>query len=172
MACRRVGAVFGLAVGIVMAVAGCLGKDKALQFTETSSQAAQRVDMLWDEAFAQLPSGVTAERNLSLDSLSCDAPTDGGPEGRIFVERRAQVVAPASTSWSVAEVLPTLSAFWERKGYKIITDDHIVNEYRHTVQTDDGYQLMIRVYDRDDRHDIYVGINSPCVWEFGTPDPQ
>lgn len=172
MARRRAGTVLVAAMVIMLAVAGCMGKDKALQPTETSAQATQRVDELWEEAFDQLPSGVTTERNLSLDALSCDAPTDGGPDGRIFVERRAQVVAPASSSWSVTEVLPTFSAFWQRKGYKVITDDHIVNEHRYTVQTGDGYQLMIRTYDRGGRYDVYVGVNSPCVWEFGTPDPQ
>lgn len=170
---RRVGAALAVAVVIMLTMAGCLGKDKALQPTETSAQAAQRVDMLWEEALAQLPSGITTERNLSLRSLSCDAPTDGGPGGRIFVERRAQIIAPASSSWSVTEVLPILSAFWQQKGYKVITDDNpFADLHRYHVQAIDGYRLFLQTHDRGGRYDVYLDASSPCVWEFGTPDPQ
>lgn len=162
-----------MAIILMLALAGCLGKDKALQPTETSAQAAQHVDALWDEAIAQLPSGVAAERDVTLDSVPCDAPTDGGPAGRIFVERRAQLVAPASGAWSVTEALPILSEFWLQNDYKVITDDNRIGDlYRFGVQAADGYRLLLRTFDRGERYDVYLTVSSPCVWEFGTPDPQ
>lgn len=172
MAHRRVGAVPAMAIVIMLAMAGCLGKDKALQPTETSAQAAERLDTLLREAVAQLPSDVTIEKALSVDALPCDAPTDGGPSGRIFGERNSRIIPSPVNSWSVTEVLPTLSAFWQRKGYKVITDERFRNLHSYFVQTDDGYRLFIETWDRGDHYDVSVGASSPCVWEFGTPGPQ
>ncbi|NIL43234.1 hypothetical protein HCB17_20400 [Salinispora arenicola] len=172
MANRRVGVVLVAAVVVMLAMAGCLGKDKALQPTETSAQAAERLEELLREAFAQLPSDVTVDRRLRVNAVPCDAPSDGGPEGRVFAERNAEIIPPASGAWSVTVVLPILSEFWEQKGYKVITDERFGNQHRYTVQLADGYRLFIRTYDRDGSYDVAVGASSPCVWEFGTPDPQ
>ncbi|WP_018790778.1 hypothetical protein [Salinispora arenicola] len=172
LACRRVGALLVTAVAILVTTAGCFGKDKALQPTETIAQATQRLDVLLQEALAQLPADVTTERAYKLDAIPCDAPTDGGPDGRIFAEHDFEIVPPASGAWSVTEVFPTLSAFWQQKGYKATTEDRIANEHRYFVQTDDGYQIFVLTYDRGDHYDVSVGASSPCVWEFGTPDPQ
>lgn len=172
MANRRVDAVLVAAVVIMLAVAGCLGKDKALQPTETSAQAAERLEELLREAIDQLPSDVTVDRRLRVNAVPCDAPSDGGPEGRVFAERNTEIIPPTSGTWSVTEVLPILSEFWEQKGYKVITDDRSRNRHRYTVQLDNGYRLFIRTYDRGGHYDVYLGASSPCVWEFGTPDPQ
>lgn len=173
MTYRRVAVVLLKAMVIVAAIAGCLGKESAVQPTETRVQAVQRVNELLREALAQLPAEATTEGDSTLDAVPCDAPTDGGPDGRTFVEREFQILAPASGDWSVTESLPILSMFWEQKGYEIITDNKRFEDlHRYHVQAADGYRLFLQTYDRGDRYDVYLAASSPCVWEFGTPDPQ
>lgn len=173
MRMRRVSVVLFTAMAIVAAIAGCLGTEKAVRPTETRAQAVQRVNELLREALAQLPAEATTKGDSTLDSVPCDAPTDGGPDGRTFVERELQIVAPASSDWLVTESFPILSEFWEQEGYKVITDDKpFADLHRHHVQTADGYRLFIQTYDRGDRYDVYLAASSPCVWEFGTPDRQ
>lgn len=167
MAYRRVGAVLAAAVGITLAISGCLGKGGELQSTETLAQAAERVDELLEEAITQLPSDATIDRRLSVDGAPCDH--SGGP---VLSERNTEVIPSVSGTWSATDVLPILSEFWERKGYHVVVDDNSRNRHRYFVQDENGYQVFVRIYDRGEHYQAYLGASSPCVWEFGTPDPQ
>jgi hypothetical protein len=169
---RRPGAASATAMTIMLAMAGCTGEDKAMQPTETKTQAVQRVESLLKDALAQLPADVTTTTNLNVDAVPCDAPTDGGPEGRIFAERREIIIAPTNGSWSVTEVLPTLAAHWQKAGYKVITDERTTELPRLNVETTDGYRVGVDSWDRGDHYDVTVSSNSPCIWENGTPNPQ
>ncbi|WP_026184771.1 hypothetical protein [Salinispora vitiensis] len=167
MAYRRVGAVLTAAVLIAFTTAGCLGKDSAMQPTETLAQAAERVEEILQEAIAQLPSDATIDRRPNLDGVPCDLST-----GPVFSERSAQVIPPVSGTWSETDVLSILSEFWERRGYTAFIDENSSNQHRYFVRTDDGYKLSVRTYDRGGHYDVRLGASSPCVWEFGTPGPQ
>jgi hypothetical protein len=137
---RRTGTTLASTAMIMLAIAGCTEEDKAMQPTETKTQAVQRVDTLLKEAFVQLPDDVTTTTNLNVDAVPCDAPTDG----RIFAERRDIVTAPAGGTWQVTEALPTLAAYWEKAGYKTITDERTA-DLPH--------------------YDVTIAANSPCIWE-------
>jgi hypothetical protein len=170
---RRAGAALAAATTTIMlATAGCTEEEKGMQPTATKAEAVQRVETLLKEALAQLPAEVATTTNLSVDGVPCDAPTDGGPAGRIFAERREIIIAPTSGSWSVTEVLPTLAAYWEKSGYKVITDERTDELPRINVETTDGYRVGVDSWDRGDHYDVTVASSSPCVWENGTPDTQ
>ncbi len=168
MSHRRVGAILAAAVVMTLAMAGCLGKDSALQPTETLAQAAERVEELLRETIAQLPSDAEIDLHLSAAGAPCHL--SGGP---VFSEQSADITPPVSGAWSASDVLPIFSEFWERKGYKVITDDkRLPDLHRYHVEAADGYRLYLHTYDRGGRYDIYLTAGSPCVWEFGTPGPQ
>ncbi|MEU4422869.1 hypothetical protein AB0F81_19750 [Actinoplanes sp. NPDC024001] len=172
MAIRRRGALLVAAVTAVLATAACTGEDKTVQPTQTKAQAAQRVEELIQEAFAQLPAGATLKVNIDVDSAPCDDPTDGGPAGRVFAEKRYLIVPPAGGGWPADRAIPTLAAFWEQKGYRLHTDGRTEPEPRYSVETPDGYYVTLNSWDRGDHLDVSLSSDSPCVWENGTPDPQ
>jgi hypothetical protein len=147
-------------------------EEPGMQPTETKAQAAQRVEELVQESFAALPGGATLKNNVNVDGMACDDPTDGGPAGRIFAERRYFIVPPAGDTWPVTEVLPMLVKFWEEKGYTVRTDGRAEADPRYSVNTPDGYIVIVNSWDRGDHADMSIGSTSPCVWENGTPDPQ
>lgn len=167
MAHRRVGAVLVTAFMTVLAMSGCLERGSSLQPTETIAEAAERVEELLREAIAQLPSDATVDLHLSSVGAPCDL--SGGP---VFSEQTADIFPPASGTWSATDVLPILSDFWERKGYRVTTDDNSRNRHRYFVRTDDEYKVFVYIYDRGGHYDAHLGASSPCVWEFGTPGPQ
>ncbi|WP_436532088.1 hypothetical protein [Actinoplanes sp. HUAS TT8] len=159
-------------MAVTLTMTACEGKGKELQPTATKDQAVQRVEELIQESFTQLPAGATLKINENVDAAPCDDPTDGGPAGRIFAEKRYFIVPPAAGSWDQKNVIPTLVTFWQQKGYTTHTDDRNGAEPRFTVQTSDGYRISVDSWDRSDHVDISLGSTSPCVWENGTPDPQ
>ncbi|MFI1989748.1 hypothetical protein [Actinoplanes sp. NPDC020271] len=171
MTIRRLGYALAAAV-MMLALAACAGKDKDLQPTETKAQAAQRVEELVQEAFKQLPSGATLKVSTDEDSVPCDDPTDGGPAGRIFAEKAYDIVPPATGTWPSNEIIPTLVTFWQQKGYKTRTDDRSKQEPRYSVETSDGYIVLVQSWNRGDHLDYGLSADSPCIWENGTPDPQ
>lgn len=171
MAIRRLGHALA-AITTMLAVAACTGEDKSLQPTATKEQAAQRTEELVQEAFAQLPSGATLKLHNSSDESPCDDPTDGGPAGRVFAERRYLVVPPAGGSWPADQAIPALVTFWQQKGYRVHDDRRTGSYPRYVVETADGYSANISTFDRGDHVDVTLSSSSPCVWPNGTPDPQ
>lgn len=171
MANRRLGYALA-AMATILAVSACTGQDRSLQPTVTKEQAAQRTEQLVQEAFAQLPAGATLKLNNSSDESPCDDASDGGPAGRVFVERRYLVVPPPGGTWPVDQALPTLVSFWEKKGYKVYDDRRTSSYPKYVVETPDGYSANITTWDRGDHSDITLSSSSPCVWPNGTPQPQ
>ncbi|GAA4601058.1 putative lipoprotein [Actinoplanes octamycinicus] len=167
---RLIGA--SLVACIVAVVAAC-GEDKALQPTETNTQASERVEKLIQEAFAQLPPGSSLKPGIDVKSLPCDDPTDGGPAGRVIVEKRYSILPPADGAWQADQVIPVLAAFWQQQGYKAYSDQRSDKRYPvYSVETPDGYLVTVQGWDREDHLDYTLGGDSPCIWENGTPDPQ
>ncbi|MEU8238740.1 hypothetical protein AB0C07_10875 [Actinoplanes missouriensis] len=172
MALRRL-LLAAVLLSLLVVTAACKAEEGGdVQPTETKAEASRRVDALVEEAFAQLPPGATRKPNVNVDSVPCDDPTDGGPAGRIFAERRDLIVPPSGGAWPVTDVFPTLIAFWEQQGYTTRIDGRSEREPRYSVGTPDGYIVIVNSWDRGDHVDISLGSTSPCIWENGTPDPQ
>ncbi|ROT34015.1 hypothetical protein [Micromonospora sp. HM5-17] len=159
-----------LAVVAGLALTGCQ-EERGMQPTITAEQAAQRVEELLQEAYGQLPPGAELE-TFDEGPLPCDDPTDGGPAGRVYYEKRYQVIFPAG--WPADQALPRLAEYWGQRGYRTIDDLRDHPDPRLVVERpDDGFRAIISVWNRDSGAiDIYLTGSSPCVWEHGTPDPQ
>jgi|HigsolmetaAR206D_1030411.scaffolds.fasta_scaffold00681_2 hypothetical protein len=162
-----------LLVAIVtgLALTGCQ-EERGMQPTMTAEQAAQRVEELLQEAYGQLPPGARLEAFGPAGTLPCDDPTDGGPAGRVFYEKRYEVTFPAG--WPADQALPRLAEYWGRRGYRVVDDMRDARDPRLVVEhPEDGFRINIAVWNRDSGDvDIYLTGGSPCVWEHGTPDPQ
>jgi hypothetical protein len=172
MAIRRDGCAL-MAAAMMLLTTACTGTKEDLRPAESQAQAVQRVEQLVQEAFAQLPPGATMKVNLNTDAMPCDDPTDGGPAGRIFAERRYFIVPPSTGTWpKAAEAVPALVGFWQEQGYKVRSDGRNDPEPRYMVETADGYRVTAATWNRGDHLDLSLGATSPCVWENGTPNPQ
>ncbi|WP_189082672.1 hypothetical protein [Mangrovihabitans endophyticus] len=143
-----------------------------MQPTETPAQAASTVDELVHQAATALPAGASLKFNDGGDNTPCDDPTDNGPAGRVFVEKRYQIVAPDGAAWTTDQVKSGLVAYWQQQHYRPIDDRRADTIPTYRVETTDGYRLSIAAYDRGDHHDFTLSGNSPCLWPNGTPDPQ
>ncbi|MBB4957900.1 hypothetical protein [Micromonospora polyrhachis] len=143
-----------------------------MQPTENKEQATQTVKNIVQEAFQQLPPGAELEMTRAgIGELPCDDPTDGGPAGRIFIEIDYQV--RFKQTWPSEQTISILAGYWERHNYKIVRDSRAHKSPQLVVERrDDGYRVIIELWDRGGYYDVYLGGSSPCVWETGTPDPQ
>jgi hypothetical protein len=153
-------------------IAACAKGDDAMETTETKAQAVQKVEALVEEAFARLPAGATLKFSDGTDRMPCDDPTDNGPRGRIFIEKRYDVVPSSGGGWPEDQAIPALVAFWERQGYRVYDDGRNRRDPKYVVDTPDGYAVIIKGYDRGDHYDFTLSSSSPCIWENGTPGPQ
>lgn len=153
------------------AVAGCQ-EEPGMQPTITAEQAAQRVEELLQETYGQLPPGARLELFGVAGTLPCDDPTDGGPAGRVFYEKRYEVVFPPD--WPADRALPTLADYWRHRDYRVVNDLRDRSDPRLSVEhPEDGFRVTVAVWNRDSGAvDIYLTGGSPCVWEHGSPDPQ
>ncbi|GIE34699.1 hypothetical protein Ait01nite_077440 [Actinoplanes italicus] len=142
-----------------------------MQPTETSAEAVKRVEALVQEAFAQLPAGATLKFSDGSDHGSCDDAESGLPRGRVFVEKRYNVVPRAGGGWPEEQAIPALVAFWEKQGYRVYDDGRDRRDPKFVVDTPDGYAVIVHGYDRGDHYDFTLSGSSPCVWENGTPEP-
>jgi hypothetical protein len=105
-------------------------------------------------------------------NVPCDDPTDDGPAGRIFVEKRYEVVFPAN--WPADQALPKLAEHWQQRDYRIVSDLRGEDDPKLAVERPgDGFRVNIAVWNRSPGSvDIYLTGSSPCVWENGTPNPR
>jgi hypothetical protein len=168
---RRITKVLGAAT-IILMIAACTGRNEAMQPTETKDQAVQRVEALVREAFAQLPAGATLKFSDGSDFGSCDDAERGVPRGRVFIERRYDLVPEAAGSWPADQAIPALVAFWERQGYRVYDDRRNDRPPRFVVRTPDDYSVIIDAWQRDGYYDYTLSSGSPCIWENGSPAPQ
>jgi hypothetical protein len=168
---RRSKSFIGL-VAALTTVAACTGGNEAMQPTETSAEAAKRVETLVQEAFAQLPAGATLKFSDGSDHGSCDDAESGAPRGKVFVEKRYNVVPAADGVWPEDQAIPTLVAFWEKRGYHVYDDGRDRRDPKYVVDTPDGYAVIVMGYDRGGYYDYTLTSSSPCIWENGSPDPK
>ncbi|WP_433794998.1 hypothetical protein [Actinoplanes sp. CA-252034] len=143
-----------------------------MQPTETKDQAAERVEALVREAFTQVPTGATLKFSDGSDIGSCDDAESGAPRGRIFAERRYNLIPDAAGSWPAEQTIPALVAFWEQQGYRVHDDRRSERPPRFVVRTPDDYSVVVDAWDRDGYYDYTLSASSPCIWENGTPDPK
>jgi len=141
-----------------------------MQPTETRDQAVQRVERLVEEAFARLPAGAALTFSDGSDRMPCDDATGNGPKGRIFVEKRYDVVPPSGGDWPADQVIPTLVGFWEQQGYRLYDDGRNRRDPKYVVETADGYAVIVKGWDRGDHYDYTLSSSSPCIWADGTPE--
>ena len=137
--------------------AGC---DTVQHAAVTKEQAVERVVARAEEAFAQLPPGAS----LKIRSTEPDMPCDDGPAGRTFVETGYTVEYP--DAWPVEQSMATLSAYWQRSGYKTIRDDRGSDKLPEIVveHPDDGFRIGYLLTHRDNgRIDAYLTSSSPCL---------
>jgi hypothetical protein len=168
---RRHRAALAALIALVLATSGCGKKEDTMQPTVTAEQASARVDAVVQEAHRQLPPGAELKPHGAEGKVPCDDPTDGGPAGRIFVEKQYQLQFPPD--WPADQALPRLAEYWQQKSYRVHNDSRAKADPRLVVETPDGYRASIEVFDRGaGRNDVYLVGSSPCVWEFGTPNPQ
>jgi hypothetical protein len=93
------------------------GKDSiGVRPTMTQQQAIDRVEKLIKEAVAQLPATARLEISRREDDFDCDDPTDGGPKGRIFVERDYWIRGLPVNRYE--KQFDTLQRYWTDKGYE------------------------------------------------------
>ncbi|MBE1486702.1 hypothetical protein [Plantactinospora soyae] len=154
-----------LVAGLV--ISGCdQGSD--VRPTMTVGQAAERTEEIVREAQAALAPGTELETDLD-DTTPCDDPSDGGPPGRVFVEKHYKVVYP--DGWPVNQALVVLAQYWEQRGYKVIKDLRSERNPQLAVESpNDGFRIGIEIYPRDSgRIDAFLVGSSPCIWENGTP---
>jgi hypothetical protein len=143
-----------------------------VQPTITAEQATQRVEELLQETYQQLPPGAEMKLFGGPRNLPCDDPSDSGPAGRVFVEKRYEVVFPPN--WPADQALPKLADYWQQRDYRIVSDLRGESDPKLAVERPgDGFRVNIAVWNRaPGSMDIYLTGSSPCVWEDGTPDPQ
>ena len=164
-------AALAATIALVLITSGCANKEATVQPTATAEQASARVDAVVQETHQQLPSGAELKPHGAVGKVPCDDPTDRGPAGRIFIEKQYQVQYPAG--WPADQALPRLAEYWQQKSYRIHNDSRDEPDPRLVVETPDGYRASIEVFNRSAGNtDIYLVGSSPCVWEFGTPNPQ
>lgn len=166
-----------LTTTIVFAVTltGCTKnqEDKPVQPTDDQATAISRVDQLIQQAATALPDGATLKFSDGSDDSPCDDPTDNGPEGRIFVEKRYTVVPPSSGPWPEEQVIPNLVAYWQQQQYRVHDDRRTEPDIpTYVVETTDGYRVSVAGYNRNDHHDYTLSASSPCIWPNGTPTPN
>ncbi|GIF29837.1 hypothetical protein Aut01nite_28230 [Actinoplanes utahensis] len=160
------------AAAALLLLAACGKGSGTVQPTETTAQAVQRVEELVEEAFARIPAGATLQFNDGTDRMPCDDPTDNGPKGRIFVEKRYKVVPSAAGAWPADQAIPALVAFWAERGYRLHDDGRDRRDPKYVVETPDGYMVIVKGWNRGDHYDYTLTGSSPCIWANGTPDPQ
>jgi hypothetical protein len=161
------------AVSTACAIAACGGSNDKWEPTDTKDQAVQRVEELLQEAFAALPPGATLELRLDAGEDHCDTPVLADDPSRVRTQKSYSVVAPRTGAWPDEQVIPTLVAFWQKKGYA--TDGDWRQEVRfpiYSVETADKYGIAVNGWDRGDHLDYTIEAGSPCIWENGTPDRQ
>lgn len=164
-------AALAATIALILVTSGCGKKEEGMQPTNTADQASARVDAVVEETLQQLPTGATLKRHGPTGMMPCDDPTDGGPAGRVFIEKQYEVEYPAG--WPADQAIPRLAEYWQQKSYRIHNDRRDKTDPSLAVETPDGYRASIDVFIRGAGHtDIYVAGSSPCVWEFGTPNPQ
>lgn len=143
-----------------------------MQPTETTAQAAQRVQGLVEEAFAHLPAGAELEFNDGSDFGSCDDGAGLNANGKVFVEKRYRIVADPAGAWPRDQAIPALVAFWQQAGYQVYNDQRDARPPRYVVRTPDDYLVLIAAWDRKTYYDYTLTSSSPCIWENGSPDPK
>lgn len=153
-------------LAVIMMMSGC-SKEAGMQPTITGAQAIARAQQIAEASFRALPAGATLQPGRPK-LIPCDAPTDGGPEGRVFAEISYDLAYPAD--WAADQVLPALTAYWSAQGYTVTTsaDDGLLTQTG--AEDADGFGVTVRVYTRGpSKVDVYLIGSSPCVWENGTP---
>jgi hypothetical protein len=156
----------------LLLITACTGRTEDMPPTDTKAQAVQRVEALVQEAFAQLPAGVTLRFSDGSDHGSCDDIDSGARPGRIFVEKRYDVVPSTGGGWPEDQAIPALVAFWEKQGYRVHDDGRDRRDPKYVVETSDDYAVIVMAYDRGDHLDFTLSGTSPCIWENGTPGPR
>lgn len=160
-----------IAIALTLLVSGCGKKEDTMQPTISAGQASARIDAVIDEAKQQLPPGTELKPHSAPRNLPCDDPTDGGPAGRIFVEKQYEVKLPAGAP--ADQTMIRLAGYWQQKSYRIHDDGRNLPDPRLAVETPDGYRAILKLFVRGPGlTDVYLTGSSPCVWEFGTPNPQ
>ncbi|MGH3979287.1 MAG: hypothetical protein ACRDRZ_09845 [Pseudonocardiaceae bacterium] len=139
-----------------------------MQPTLDEQQSIDRLERHVADTVAVMDPAPRLEIQSSL-TQPCDSPDDGGPQGRIVVsvryllrdlpaERHDAVFDAVAARWSSAE-WTVLENFSDR--------DELPTIY---VQNNrDGFQ--VRLLESVDGV-LSVGVNSPCVWPNGTPEPE
>lgn len=158
-------------VAVTAGLGGCtFGKDNTgMQPTVTSREAADRVERLVKAAASQLPPEVRLEDPYRTESLPCDAPDDGGPEGRVIVESDYAVEGLA-VSENRPAYFSTVQRFWEDQGYRILRFDKRGQMWEMVYEDQDGYVLNLAT-SANGAH-MHIGAQSPCIWPNGTPEPE
>jgi hypothetical protein len=156
-------------IAALVAITACTGRSETMQPTDTKEQAVQRVEALVREAFAQLPAGAALRFSDGSDHGSCDDVDSGAPAGRIFVEKRYDVVPSSGGGWQEDQAIPALVAFWEKQGYRVHDDGRNRRDPKYVVEDSGGYAVIVMAYDRGDHLDFTLSGSSPCIWENGSP---
>lgn len=131
----------------------------------TAEEAAQRVEALVRDAAVRLPSGARLEAAHRTDSLPCDAPTDGGPQGRVMIEHRYWIRGLSSEDHPCCFDL--LQRYWGGLGYRQLRDDRH-DPYREMVYTDPE-EFRLRLATSADGTHLSIRAQSPCVWPQSGP---
>jgi hypothetical protein len=138
-----------------------------MQPTMTRQQAIDRVEALIDQAVAQLPDKARSEVSDKTDSLPCDAPDDGGPEGRVIIEYDywiRELPTPYEPYFDMLE------RYWLDRDYRQVRFDK--RDGWWTMVHEDREGFFVYLSTTGDGKQLYLGSQSPCVWPDGTPEPE
>lgn len=150
------------------AITGCgNGRDVGMQPTITGREAIARVETLIEQAVAQLPADARLEASRREDDFGCSDPDDGGPLGRIFVERDYWI-RDLPTPYD--PYFETLEEYWIDRGYRKARFNKRDKWWTMVYEDDDGFYIALRTTGSGEQ--LYIRSQSPCVWPNGTPEPE
>lgn len=133
--------------------------------TLTTEQARTRLDQHLRAAADRISPRPTLEEHL-VGTMDCADPTDGGPEGRVFVEAH-HWLRGVDRARNPA-VFDVLHDHWSSHGYAVLTDlRHRQTapelQVRHTTE---GFSMSLR---ENLDGELTLSGSSPCVWPEGHP---
>lgn len=133
--------------------------------TITIKQAQEKVEDYFRQALTALPPQARPSPNF-VDTYDCDDPTDGGPAGRRIasVDYRLDGLAPADFN----RYFDDLKQWWTQHGFRVLDDARPKGMYLWVENNTDGFRMAAQA---NDRGELYLGTDSPCVWPDGTPPP-